>query len=117
MTDSIKICTNYLEYCRKVSFEGKSNRSKTLILYVLERKPGSTSKEVAYLLRKTLTLAAVRMALVRMFYKNKSIWISTPDKQRDAHYCLLAKGHRFLYLVRSLHPEKLNQWLAEAGLQ
>ena len=112
---TLSIKGNYLDYCR-FSFKGKSNRTKVLICYVLYKMGGATGEDVAFVLRKALTATSVTSGLNRMLKKGKQI-MNTTDSKRGMRYRCTNKGLRLLYYISHKEPDRLKEWLQEAGLK
>ena len=107
-----KVKVSYIEYMRsRGSFNGKHNRRKSLIFYILNNYGEFTSREVYTLIGNKVTYSAIRSSLSRLASLG---YIGTELEYTGiTRYSLLAKGARFLSAAEVLAP--LDAWLTEAS--
>lgn len=118
----VNIPYNYREYLRtpfrtesgrirlRLSFRGKHNRRKTLILYSLLKKPNSTAVDI-WNITGDCSLSCVRSTLSRMF-KYNYISASYYEGSPTCYYSVRAKGERFYWAASQFAP--LARWIKEA---
>ena len=109
----IKLHDNYLEYCAaRVSFRGKHNKTKALILHVVYNKPYISSWGIWAALGGVVSLGSVRATLTRLCRYGYVSNIAGLNECRL--YRIRVKGIRFLYMAQNLAP--LSEWLAQVKI-
>lgn len=107
---SFKVYDNYLDFMRvNVSFNGLSNRRKSLILWALFHSKGLTARQLYWTIGDC-SYGALRFSIHRLLLKKHiGVLVYSPSAWV---YSIRVKGCRFLYASSHLAP--LKEWISAA---
>ncbi len=93
----------------RLSFKGKHNKTKTILLWAIREHPGSTSKDLFKLVASGRSFSCLRSTLSRLY---KYGYIGQNDSYDTWQYHILSKGERFLWAAELLAP--IHEWVYTA---